>query len=245
MCILIRVVKSNRPINIVNVRNSNGACGKCHIYSASLQSTGVALVILPRAVILASRKLLLHVLEPAQNCQETLLHKIECSFHCHVLVILCKTSAWTHLIDSSKSARTQNLHSLQFRLLQDPQLSLVRGRPTGGQGFHQLTKETGIMVVMVSDLVSLAACSEKVKKKKKSMLLGITFFIKCACLISSPQLLFPLSSVWCKCYLLLEKQIGSFFVTIFIVLLHIIANSKQPIPVYWIKGWRLLLIGLD
>lgn len=78
----------------------------------------------------------------AQNRQETLLHKIKCSFHCYVWVILCKADGQTHLIDGSKSARTQNLHSFQFRLLQDPQLSLVRGRPTGGQGLHQLTKQT-------------------------------------------------------------------------------------------------------
>lgn len=79
----------------------------------------------------------------------------------------------THLIDCSKSTRTQNLHFLQLRLLQDPQLSLVRGRPAGGQGLHQLTKQTR-HIKMVSDLLSVAAHSENIKH----ILPGTTLLIK-------------------------------------------------------------------
>lgn len=78
----------------------------------------------------------------------------------------------THLVDCAKSARTQNLHSLQLRLLQDPQLSLVRGRPAGSQGLHQLTKQTR-HIKMVSDLLSVEARSEN-----KRIPFGITFLIK-------------------------------------------------------------------
>lgn len=76
----------------------------------------------------------------------------------------------THLVDCPKSARTQNLHSLQLRLLQNSQLSLVRGRPAGGQGLHQLTKQTG-HIKMVSDLLLVAARSENIKR----ILPGTTF----------------------------------------------------------------------
>lgn len=135
----------------------------------------------------------------AQICQETLLHKNRTIFPSSclgsrgwspsLLAILCKVCAQTHLVDRSKSARTQNLHSLQFCLLQDPQLSLVRGRPTGGQGLHQLTKQTRLIKI-VSDLVSMVAQSENIK----SLPLGSTFLIALdketgalACLTSSQK----------------------------------------------------------
>lgn len=42
------------------------------------------------------------------------------------------------LVHRSEGSWTENLDPLQLRLLQDAQLSLVGGRPTGGQGLHQL-----------------------------------------------------------------------------------------------------------
>lgn len=61
--------------------------------------------------------------------------------HTHTQTLV-NADAHTDLVDCSKSPRTQNLDPLQFRLFQDPQLSLVGGRSTGGQGLHQLTKHT-------------------------------------------------------------------------------------------------------
>lgn len=50
------------------------------------------------------------------------------------------THAHTDLVDRSESPRSQNLDPFQFRLFQDPQLSLVRGCSARGQGLHQLPK---------------------------------------------------------------------------------------------------------
>lgn len=54
---------------------------------------------------------------------------------------LVNADTQTDLVDCSKSPRTQNLDPFQLRFFQDPQLSLVRGRSTGGQGLNQLTKQ--------------------------------------------------------------------------------------------------------
>lgn len=119
----------------------------------------------------------------------------------------------THLIDCSKSAGTKNLHSFQLRLLQDPQLSLIRGCPAGGQGLHQLTKQTRHI-----KMLSAAARSENIK----CIPLGTTFLIK-------PQSEAIGLTSSCNC----ELEV---FVTTFVELWHIMVPKKQSAPLYLIRN---------
>lgn len=81
-----------------------------------------------------------------QLTHRRLIYSVEvCGNYAHTQQMKRRSHAHTHtdLVDRSESPGTQNLDTLQLRLFQDPQLSLVGGRAARGQGLHQLpTQQT-------------------------------------------------------------------------------------------------------